>query len=116
LQHYFFFGFFLLLAFFFVATKLDAELDYLTIPKANAKELFWRRQCLLVVGALFRSSFCHSLRRVKDFVIIFEVAQEGYPIVNVVFYYQVTPAVTAFNDVFVQTRFHQYIMVSQQLE
>ena len=37
MQRYFFFGFFLLLAFFFVATKLDAELDYLTIPKANAK-------------------------------------------------------------------------------
>jgi len=43
-------------------------------------------------------------------MIIFEVAQEGYPIVNVIFYYQVAPAVIAFNDVFVQTRFYHNIM------
>ena len=99
---------FLLASFLFCCHRLDAELDYLTIAKANFPGKSFRRQRLPAAGALARFCFRHPLRRVKDVVIVFEVAQKGHSVVYVVFYYQVAPAVAAFYDVLVKTGLYQY--------
>ena len=116
IRRYFFFGFFLLLAFFFAATALLQGLEYLTIAKATFPRKSFRRHRLPAVGALSHFCFRHPLWRVKDVVIVFQVAQERYSVVDIVSDYQVAPAVAAFYDMLVRTGLRQYRIWLGQLE
>lgn len=66
--------------------------------------LLWFKD-LLAVRALAHLCFSHALGCVIDAVIVFQVAQERNAVVDDVFYYQIAPAVAAFDDVLVRTGF-----------
>ena len=67
-----------------------------------AYDLFRRSQGLLAVVPLSGFRFRHPLRHIVDAVVGLQVAEERHPVVDVVLYYQIAPAIAAFYDVLVR--------------
>jgi hypothetical protein len=66
---------------------------------------------LLAGDLLSDFRFRHPLRHIVDTVVGLQVAEESHPVVDIIFYYQITPAIGAFYDVLVRTSCQYEVIV-----